>query len=70
MTYREVEPSVEDWRRQIEMQPEKVAELLFYESRFGGLHVDHRGNVWNGGIGPGFGTSFRMLVATPEGERP
>jgi hypothetical protein len=54
-----------DWLAQMEAQPESVAELLAYETRVGHLVLDRTtGCVWNGGIGQGFGTSFKLITRT------
>lgn len=58
MSKREV--TAAEWLTQIKLQPEEVARLLAYETRYGNLVTDEHGYVWHGGIGPGYGTSFQL----------
>ncbi len=56
MGRRSREPDQAEWLRNIQQQPENVARLLVFESRFGGLRVDEHDYVWSGG-----GTSFKLI---------
>lgn len=62
--YRRRDVPAEEWLRNISEQPEAVARLLEHEAKWGHLYADENGHVWNGGMGPGFGTSFKLIRGT------
>lgn len=57
------EVSAAQWMEQIRLQPENVARLLEFETRWGELRADEYGQVWHGR-----GTSFKLMPTSTQQE--